>query len=326
MLRFEVGTEDLAHSRFALSPAFELACLLRLLSRGGRGLPAGWSARVRPAYQRLRRETELDSVHAITNARQGAAFVVPPPQGMGQTWADDLATIAATPSKLARKEIGRALGDREPDVTLRSKDVVRRLAEILDVAWRELLAPDWPLLRAIGERDVVHRAGQLSSGGWTGALGGLAGKIRWSDGAIEVPGYRDKAVRPDGGLLLVPSVLIWPGGAAFTEPPWPATLVYPARGSAALHEPHPVTSPQALAQLLGRSRALVLMALDAPASTSQLASTLGLAIGAVGNHLAVLRDSGLVDRARSGRSVLYRRTPLGDAVVAQGVDGASGLS
>lgn len=62
------------------------------------------------------------------------------------------------------------------------------------------------------------------------------------------------------------------------------------------------------------------MTLEAPASTSQLASTLGLAIGAVGNHLAVLRDSGFVDRAGSGRSVLYRRTPLGDAVVAQGVD------
>jgi DNA-binding transcriptional ArsR family regulator len=56
------------------------------------------------------------------------------------------------------------------------------------------------------------------------------------------------------------------------------------------------------------------MALAEPASTTQLARGNGLAVGALGDHLAVLRDAGLVDRARSGRSVLYRRTPLGDAL------------
>ena len=60
---------------------------------------------------------------------------------------------------------------------------------------------------------------------------------------------------------------------------------------------------------------MLLAALGAPASTSQLARAFGMSTGAVGDHLTVLRNSRLVERARSGRSVLYRRTGLGDELV-----------
>ena len=79
----------------------------------------------------------------------------------------------------------------------------------------------------------------------------------------------------------------------------------------------------ALAALLGRSRARLLVELGTPAGTSQLARSLGMAPGAVGDHLAVLRTTGLLVSARSGRSVLYRRTALGDALVAGAAPGAA---
>jgi DNA-binding transcriptional ArsR family regulator len=77
-------------------------------------------------------------------------------------------------------------------------------------------------------------------------------------------------------------------------------------------EAPPPTDP--LAPLLGRTRAGLLVALSTPSSTTRLAALTGASIGATGDHLKVLLDAGLVTRERIARSVLYRRTPLGDAL------------
>jgi DNA-binding transcriptional ArsR family regulator len=323
VLRFIVHRDDLLNSRFAISPLFELDNILRRLSGHHHGrLPTDWSARLRPTYRRLRATTALDALLALQTRRYGAGFVAPPPASMAQTVEEDLATVRATPLRLARAEIAKArAGEPEPPpgvvAILRDPAVVEILADTLETVWHELVGPDWPALRAVCERDVVHRAGLLSRAGWTAALAGLHPRVSWRDGEVQVGHREDQVVDLDGrGLLLVPSVFVWPGVAVYLDPPWPHTLLYPARGTAALLEPDQVPPPSALADLVGRSRARLLFALAEPASTTQLAATLRLAPGAVGDHLAVLRRAGLVNRARSGRSVLYRRTPLGDALAA----------
>jgi DNA-binding transcriptional ArsR family regulator len=323
VIRFEVGTEDLLHSRFALSPVFELDSLLRLLD-GGRRLPTASASRLRPAYEALRRTTDLDAVLALQAGRVGADFVAPPPAGLAQTWEDDLAAILTTPLEQARAEIAVCLAERpatDPAVLalLDAPDVVPRLAEALDRAWHVLLAPDWPQLRAICERDVVHRAGTLGRAGWAAAIADLHKAMRWHEDGIELSGFStEKQVISLGGkgLLLVPSAYIWPHAASHSSPDWPKTLIYPARGIAALWETPEAQPPGALADLLGRSRARILGALESPAGTTHLARSLGMATGAVGDHLAVLRRAGLVQRARDGRVVLYVRTAVGDALVA----------
>lgn len=326
MLRFEVDTADLLHSRFALSPTFELCSLLRILSGlDGRGLPARWADRLLPEFQRLRRESELDLALALHSATSGAGFVAQPPTGTAQTWQDDLAAIRHTPLPQARREVAQALavrpvGDPAVRAALCSEDLVERIADAMDQAWHTLLAHDWPQLRAICERDVAHRSGLLGRSGWAAALDGLRPQLRWHDGGIELPQHRtDQTVPLDGqGLLLIPSVFIWPGTAVHSDDAWPKAVIYPARGVAALWETAEPAAPGALCELLGRSRARLLAALDEPASTSQLSRALGMTVGAVGDHLAVLRRAGLLHRARSGRSVLYGRTPLGDALVGAG--------
>lgn len=324
MLRFEAGADDLLRSRFAISPLFELDNLLRKLSgMSPYRLPGAWSARLMPVYRKLRATTDLDAVLALHSRTRGPGFAAPPPRSLAQTIEDDLATVRATSLPEARREIARCLNlrpacDERVLAILRSDDVVERTTRALQAAWYELVAADWLQLRALCERDVVHRAGQLSRSGWVAALEGLHPRVRWRDGAIEIlRTAEDRTVSLDGqGLLLVPSVFLWPQVSAHVDEPWPGTLIYPARGIAALWETPFTATPGALGELVGRARAGLLTALDQPASTTQLAGSLGLATGAVGDHLAILHGAGLLTKARSGRSVLYRRTPLGDALVA----------
>ncbi len=320
MLRFVAGRDDLLNSRFALSPIVELENMLRKLAFGR--LPAPWAARARPAFERLLADTALDAVIALHSDRYGPAFVVPPPASMMQTIEDDLAVIRGTSLAQARHEIDKCLARRPASdervlAVLRDPNVTSILADAMAAAWHELVAADWPTLRAVLERDVVHRGGLLSGGGWSAAFAGLSKRLRWRDGVIELVSGSEGTYHLDGaGVLFVPSVFVWPNIGAYTDPPWPKTLVYPARGTAALWEPGAGAPPDALASLLGRTRARLLVALSDPASTTQLAKSLSLATGAVGDHLAILRNAGLATRARAGRSVLYRRTPLGDALAA----------
>jgi DNA-binding transcriptional ArsR family regulator len=73
----------------------------------------------------------------------------------------------------------------------------------------------------------------------------------------------------------------------------------------------------ALARLIGRTRAMLLLALAEPESTTTLARRHGLSPGTVSEHLGALRDAGLVSAARARHQVLYERTPLGIALAAQ---------
>ncbi|RKF29344.1 DUF5937 family protein [Micromonospora globbae] len=323
MLRYLVGADDLLHSRFALSPGFELASLLRVLDRIDRGRPEQLVARLRPAFERLRRaDPAVRALLALHHSRGGAGFVAPPPtRGALQTIDDDLAAVRAAPLDVARSEITASLAARPPaDPSVReildAPDVTARLAEALRRAWDALLAPDWPHLRAICERDIVYRSGLLARHGWAAALDGLHRRVRWHDGAIEVTRMRDTTVTAGGtGMTFIPSVFVWPGLAAHTDDPWPRCIIYPARGIAEWWTGNPARPSAALEELIGRSRARVLVALREPASTTQLARSIGVPTGSVGDHLRALRRAGLLDAARAGRSVLYRRTPLGDLLV-----------
>src|ERR1700761_1514976 len=316
-------------SRFALSPLWELPQALRRLAseprQRDRAVLRPWLLRARDRYGALARETDLGVIDALNPPGWGADFLAPVPASVHTTIGDLLDQVRSTPADQAQREVAVALG-RQPRVDPRIERILTSdraagyVADVLAAAWRALLEPEWRTLRAVLERDVVYRAGQLASKGWAAALDGLHADLAWRPGHIELTRWRtDEDAGLDGrGLLFIPSVFIWPRLALSLDPPWPPALIYPARGVSALWEgpARPDAAGHALGRLLGGSRAAILLALEDPASTTQLAATLGQSIGAIGDHLAVLREAGLIARARSGRSVLYRRTPVGDALAA----------
>ncbi|WP_049575205.1 ArsR/SmtB family transcription factor [Nonomuraea sp. SBT364] len=319
MAYLDCTPEDLARVRFGLSPMSQVVGVLGVFA--GHPAPPGislWTSRVRDRYERLLAADPvlraLAKLHGVTDYIPD--FYCVPPAGLGTVFEDEALAVRRTPADRAAADLRLSHRGRPLDPALDVPDVAGRVADALESLWRGLLAPRWPRLRALLERDIVQRAGRLAVYGWADVFDRLDIEMVTRDGRILLgkPG-RPGAVmhRPSGvGLVLIPNAF----GASYVylDPPRAYGLTYPALGTAALWE-SPEPAADGLAALLGRGRAAVLTALDGPASTSQLVAQLSMTLGGVGDHLAVLRRAGLVGRTRSGRSVLYSRTPLGEALI-----------
>ncbi|MEV4377087.1 ArsR family transcriptional regulator [Streptosporangium sp. NPDC049644] len=318
--RIEVTPHDIMASRFAISPLIVTKHALWVLSGArGSGQWRSWADRMREPYERLLlTQPGLAPLVALFRERHyNADFPAPPPTGVDTPFEAELAVVRATPAAQAHDEIARNLeGMPRPPAPVRevlfSSDVVQLFAEALQATWGEIVSPAWPRFHAILERDVIQRAGRLATYGWAAALDDLTPRIRWDpDGVIEVlAGGADETHRLNGrGLLFVPTVFPIEMGS-YLEDDWPYAISYPARGTGI-----PPETADGLAGLIGRTRTRLLLELAAPATTTQLVTLLGLGLGTVGGHISALRKAGLITGNRTGRTILYHRTPLGDSLV-----------
>ncbi len=87
----------------------------------------------------------------------------------------------------------------------------------------------------------------------------------------------------------------------------------------------PIKDPALLARTLGDPLrfAMLVKLMDGPATVSQFVSATGESPSNTSNHLAILRESGLVRATRSGRQMVYR---LANASVAQIVESLVSVS
>ena len=150
-----------------------------------------WLIRARDRYQALARETDISVILALNPPGWGADFLSSVPTSLHTTIGDLLDQVRSTPADQAHREVAEALR-RQPQVDprveriLTGRQVARYTADVLAAAWQALLEPEWRTLRAILERDVVYRAGQLTSKGWAAALADLHTNLSWHQGRIEL--------------------------------------------------------------------------------------------------------------------------------------------
>ncbi|MDT0304835.1 ArsR/SmtB family transcription factor [Streptomonospora wellingtoniae] len=252
-------------------------------------------------------------------------FLAPTPESPLAGIDDELALVAATPAGVLRRDVEASARGAAADVLsplLESPGTeLPRLVADLRAYWQRAIAPAWPLMTGVLERDIHHRAIALADSGPGAMLNGLHEDVRWDrESRTLVVGNRSAAVRePDRtlvgrGLVLVPSVFAWPRAYVKTAHPWTPVVRYPVRGVGALWEP--AQPDHDVAAALGATRARLLALLDVPSTTEQLARTLRLAPGGVSAQLHRLVAAGLAAKSRVGREVYYARTARGDHLLA----------
>jgi hypothetical protein len=317
--------DDFLRCRFAVSPLWETQDAVRTLKRPDRhGDHAPWLRRMRTAAAGL----DLTPLWLLMPRRgHSPDWLGPPPLGPAATFEEEIAAVRRADPVAAREDTARSLACTpgaldSPYARAWMADPVRMVAELADAVeevWRVLIEPDWPRLRALLEADVAFHSRRLAEVGLGGLLPELHGRLGWRESTLTMESRGEYERHLNGqGLVLMPSVFVWPDVISGFDPPWQPTLVYPARGIAGLWTNPADRAPQALVRLLGRGRAAVLTALAEPATTTALAHRLGLAPSSVSSHLTTLRDAGLLTARRYGHQVLYERTPLGMALASGG--------
>jgi DNA-binding transcriptional ArsR family regulator len=311
-----VGADVLASSRFAVSPLIEtVAAMKAFAGKGTHPAHRPWLDTHAPAYrQRLLHDPFAAALTAAAlRPRWVADFLVTPPGDADGTFDGDLARLRATTPEDARAQL-LAEGVPVPD-TLCGPDLIDRTADLLTWVWELALRQDWPHRRRLLEADIVARSQQIATGGWAAVLTGMRPDMHWAgDGKLQVDAYDYPPVDLAGAQLSFIPTLSREGWICL-DPPHRYLVVYPCAGF--LADPAVTVAPPTLSRLLGPVRALVLTHLNTSKTPSQLCAVTGYGLGTIGGHLRVLLDAGLVQRRRTGRTVLYYRTARGEHLAIQ---------
>ncbi len=344
MIRFHLTHLDLTRTRFAFSPLWEVVRSYHVLQNADKAaIHLPWLREAKPFLETL----DLSPLAGLVKVKHSYVpdFLTPPPNTTFPSFEEEIATLLSSTNELIRKEVRKTWPEGIPEIAQPYLDnpakALETLAELLTVYWQETLEHHWPRLRLILENDVASRARNLALGGAEALFADLNPMLHYSSERLEVRGgcgsdYEMQSnnsrtqksileirkhpeevfnIQPKGrGLLLVPSVFVWPKVMTIIDPPWQPTLIYSPKGAANAWLTE-APSSDALELLLGGSCAQILLSLTAPATTLELSRKLKLAAGGVSHHLSKLSEAGLVTAQRQGREVYYHLTNTGEQLL-----------
>lgn len=323
MLRIHFTDADLARVRVAArpDPLWEIFfSLLRFQSRRGLWAYADWHRSARGALHDKGLAPAVRNVllPLYPSGTYFPDFLTPGEASEGLD--AGLEAILDIPGQRVQQELsildkvsGAPTWTRQLVETEPRKEFVRTIRNYYDVAIR----PHGDHIQAHIDADRSVRARALMDGGIDGLLSGLGPYMRWRRPTLEVEYAEDRDLYLQGrGLTLVPSYFCWGAPVSLADSGLPPVLAYPLRHEASRTDEAGDRRPKApLAALLGATRAVILQATAAGATTGELARAAGVSAASATRHTTVLRDAGLLASHRHGPSVLHTLTPMGAALL-----------
>ncbi|HZG02768.1 MAG TPA: winged helix-turn-helix domain-containing protein [Streptomyces sp.] len=326
MLRIHFTDGDLARVRLAREPdpVWETVLGLHQLTAPRRGLPvfAPWrrSARARLAEEHLADPVRMLTALAPASAGYWPDFLTPGASADGLEPA--LEALHATPGRLVRQELTRLAGTHPLPRWAHAlaggeRHRMEEVATAFRLVHRTIIMPGWTGAARTTEADRALRTRVLRDRGVHGLLDSFRPLMDWRPPVLHVSYPEDRDLHLGGrGVRLIPSHFCWKNPVALADPALPQVLVYPVA-----HSPSWVPAvtrdrlPKALATLLGRTRARVLAALEATATTGELARHLGISASSASEHITALREANLAHSQRDVTQVIHTLTPLGTALL-----------
>lgn len=320
MLRIHFTGADLARTRVAAAPdpLWELVLSMHALRRRNDDpVLTAWKRQVAPALRLGEPARAEVDVLLKLNPPVGyfPDFLTP---AVGAAGFDaGVEAVIATPGRHLRRDIEKLPAPAPELAGLHRGEAVaaEELGQALHQYRRVALDPVWDRVQAAFDADRAARGRVMADHGVEAMLAGLHPAARWHGGALEITGYAgDRDLHLGGrGITLVPSYFkTTDKPLTLADPELPPVLVY------SIHKPEftPVTGRrEALASLVGRTRAAVLEVVGDGCTTGELARRLMISPAAASEHASVLRDSGLLLSVRDGNRVLHSLTPLGLALL-----------
>ena len=318
LIRIHFTAADFARVRFAPRPApvQELNAALSMMCSPAEGLLYG-------RRQRLLRSlpAAVRPLRDLVPANEAPRFL----DVLSDSLRDGLEAERATRPAVVRSEIERVYattkGAFPAPLWIRSlhrgdADAWRVLTHAQHAAFDTALGPVWPIVQDLHQAEFTRHAVAVAERGLAAALTEAVPFSRLADDVWEFAAPREQDIKLHGhGVVLLPT-FHWTGHPliAYT-PDSPLVVTYPAGPGLPLS---PATaaagsgdSADALAAVLGRTRADLLILLDREHTTGDIARKLGVSATTVSEHTAALCRAGMITTVRDGRAVLHRRTALG---------------
>lgn len=322
MLRIHFTSDDLA--RIRLAPGADLLwevlfSLYRLRHPSGALYFGDWRRLVAP---RLRSSAQILTA-LVPPTGYAVDFLTPADAGL--TLTGGVETLLGTSrtrlrndlEELTRRHPGRAQPGWTRALAEGDPHALTLVTDAVSGHFTSALDPVWPQIRHEVARDLTWRSQQLHTTGCEAVLESLHPSAKWSFPILELAFPAEHDVHLCGrGLTLQPSFFCWGAPTTLLDTELPPVVVYPVERSldwlGARHAAH----RQAVAALLGKTRARVLEVVAmTPCTTSQLAERARIPIQTASHQASVLREAKLIHSRRQRNIVTHTITSLGLAIL-----------